>query len=423
MGAKHLIPLKPNAYQAFNCPECGESKFETLGSEFVGIHVFGKYQCRSCQLEFHRDFPVGFAVDHPLSISKSGNLYGKPEGWEWISDPIHEGFKAKNTDPIQVERKVFQKSEDIIVLNTLDYLYGHVLLKLYNAEYYMKQHPEKGLVLILPKMFEWLIPHGVAEVWLVHQRLGQARGWHTELNKQVQSFLPDYNSVELGMAYAHPEFADLDIEAFTGVSPFPMEEFVKRPAHITFVARQDRIWFRNRATNLMYRVVRKLGLKESLGRLWLHFQNRLMKQSMVAINRCQPEATFAVVGLGRSGGFGANVHDLRTLDMNEEIERSWCRAYAQSQVVVGVHGSNMLLPTAHAAGCVEILPDDRFRNIVQDVSVRYKDRMQLFLYRFVDEYASPKTIAKHVCSMFNDFNVYYRDNRTNTFENTEHHEG
>jgi len=102
--------------------------------------------------------------------------------------------------------------------------------------------------------------------------------------------------------------------------------------------------------------------------------------------------------------------------MNDDIERSWCETYAKSQVVIGVHGSNMLLPTAHAAGCVEILPDDRFGNIVQDISVRYSDRMQLFLYRFVDEFASPRTVSNNVISMFKDFEVYYHDNRTNTFD-------
>lgn len=423
MAGRHLIPLQPDLFQAFACPHCQATDVKPQGSAFIGIHVFGQYVCQACNLEFYRDLPVGFAVDHPLAISTEGKLYGVTEGWEWISDPIIEGFQSKNNDPVTVERKVLKPSKDVVVLNTLDYLYGHVLLKLYNAEYYLRQYPEKGLVLILPKMFEWLVPEGVAEVWLVHQRLSEARGWHSDLDATIQRYLQDYRSVELGMGFAHPEFSGMDIEPFSGVKPFPMEEFTQKPPHITFVARQDRIWFQNRLVHLAYRAVRKLGLKESLGRFALTQQNLLMKRSMALIRTCLPNASFTVVGLGRSSGFGNGVEDLRTFDMNDEIERRWCRAYAKSQVVVGVHGSNMLLPTAHAAGCVEILPDDRFRNIVQDISVRYQDRMQLFLYRFVDEYASPKTIAKHVCSMFKDFNVYYRDNRTNTFENTEHHEG
>jgi hypothetical protein len=101
--------------------------------------------------------------------------------------------------------------------------------------------------------------------------------------------------------------------------------------------------------------------------------------------------------------------------MDVEVERSWCRAYAKSQVVVGVHGSNMLLPTALAAGCVEILPHDRLGNIVQDISVRYADRMQLFLYRFVDEFASPSVVARHVVAIFAYQSTFRRNNLENVF--------
>jgi len=101
--------------------------------------------------------------------------------------------------------------------------------------------------------------------------------------------------------------------------------------------------------------------------------------------------------------------------MNTAVERSWCEAYARSQLVVGVHGSNMLLPTALAAGCVEILPHDRQGNVVQDISVRYNDRMQLFLYRFVDEFARPVEIDRQVSAIFDHFNLFERNNRINIF--------
>ena len=50
---------------------------------------------------------------------------------------------------------------------------------------------------------------------------------------------------------------------------------------------------------------------------------------------------------------------------------------------------------------------------MQDVAVRYRDVMQLFLYRFVDEFASPRTVARHAVAMFQDFKVFNRNNRVN----------
>lgn len=152
-----------------------------------------------------------------------------------------------------------------------------------------------------------------------------------------------------------------------------------------------------------------------MGRWQVHAQDRLVRRTMRRVRRVVPGVRFTVVGLGAAGGMGAEVEDLRTRRMDRETELAWCRAYARSQVVVGVHGSNMLLPTAHAAGCVEILPYDRYGNIVQDISVRWADRMQLFLYRFTDEFATPRAMARHIGSMFTDFPVYFRDNRINIF--------
>ena len=415
-NSKHLVPLKPFLYQDFKCVHCGKNEFEAHGSVFSGIHVQGKYTCKSCGLEFHRDLPIGFSVDHPMTITKEFKVFGDFEGWEWISEPLLKGYKNKNDHEVLIERIVHREEKSVIILNTMDYLYGHVLLKLYNAIYYMERHPDKGLILIAPKMFSWLIPKGVAEVWLVDQRLGQTQGWYTKLDQWVQEQLKRYAQVELGKGFAHPEFYDLNIKSFSGVEPFPMEEFLIRRPHITFVSRIDRLWFSSKAVRFVYRVLSKFGLKNSLGRLWIRQQNGLMERAMARISKVLPEAQYTVVGLGKIGKFRAQVNDLRTNRMSDDIERSWCNSYANSQVVVGIHGSNMLLPTAHSAGCVEILPDDRFGNIVQDISVRYQDRMQLFLYRFVDEYASPETVAKHVVSMFNDFKVYYRDNRTNIFD-------
>src|SRR5690606_29651126 len=98
-----------------------------------------------------------------------------------------------------------------------------------------------------------------------------------------------------------------------------------------------------------------------------------------------------------------------------EQERRWCEIYARSHVVIGIHGSNMLLPTAFAAGCVEILPAFRTYNIAQDLSVRYNDRRQLFLYRFAGQFASPRTIAQHAVSIKKHYNSFYRNMVLNVY--------
>jgi hypothetical protein len=134
-----------------------------------------------------------------------------------------------------------------------------------------------------------------------------------------------------------------------------------------------------------------------------------VKRTISQIRKSLPDAKFYIVGIGKTGSFASGVHDERTSSVDDLIEKNWCSIYAGSHVVIGVHGSNMLLPTAHAAGCVEILPKDRYGNIIQDISVRYTDRKQLYFYRFADQFASPRTVANKAISIIQNFEIFERN--------------
>ena len=410
----HLIPVSPELFTEFGCPSCGSATITARGTVWPGIHTLGHYTCQACGLDFLRDLPIGFAVDHPMAIDRgSGTLFNPTQGPGWIHEPLMEAYRSPSDAEVRIERIVHRPVDRVVILNTLDFLYGHVLLKLFNAQHYLEKYPDLGLVLILPRSYAWLVPRGVAEVWLVDVGLCRMRRWYSAIDRFVQERLAGFKEVYLGRGYSHPEY--IRIEGFTGIEPFALADFSTRPPHITFVARQDRLWFATPLGKFCQRVLNKLGLKNSLGRWFVHRQDRLILRTMRHIRAERPEARFSVVGLGRAGGMGAGVDDLRTEQMNERTERAWCEAYRKSQVVVGVHGSNMLLPTLFAGGCVEILPHDRYGNIVQDVSVRWKGRMQLFLYRLVDEFATPRQVARHATSMLEHFELFRRNNEVNVF--------
>ena len=409
---RNLVPLTPALFNDFNCPCCSAPRPVPSRNVFIGIQVLGDYRCSECGAHYLRDLPVGFQTELQLAFEPETRKIMHWNAEPWITYPE---YSAPTTFAFPIERKVFREQRKVIVLNTLDHLYGHVLLKLFNAQHYLDEYPEHGLILIIPKMFEWLVPNGVAEVWVVDQKLSQARAWHPCIDSFVQDQLTRYEEVALARAWSHPEFTRIDIDRFTGITPFPLSEFTTRTPHITFVARTDRLWFDSVTSKLIYRALNPLRLRGSLGAWFVRRQTTMIKKAIRRIKEELPDATFSIVGLAEPGGLADLAEDLRTTRIDKGTELLWCRTYAKSQVVVGVHGSNMLLPTAHAAGLVEILPYDRFGNIVQDVCVRENDRMQLFLYRFVDEFASPSAVARHVVSMFRYFTLYHRDNRENVF--------
>ncbi|HQV39486.1 MAG: hypothetical protein IPL81_14975 [Flavobacteriales bacterium] len=409
---RHLIPLKPELYNHFACPECGAEGPEGIRAMVLGKQTAAEYKCHACGLAFVRDLPTGFTIDLPIAWRLSDkHPYHPPNGIaeDWAAYP---DYQVPRTERYDVQRKIFKEYKRIVVLNTIDHLYGHVLLKLFNAQHYLDKHPDIGLVVIVPRMFEWLVPEGVAESWVFDIKLKQAWGWNAGVDAFVQEQWDRYDEIYLAPGYSHPEFSKIDIERFSRIAPFKPEEFLVKPPHITFVARRDRLWYSSPFTKLAHRMLKKIGLFADIAVWW---QDRMVASAIRKVRKQIPQARFTVVGLAKPGGMPDGVEDLRTMNMDLETELGWCRAYAKSQIAVGVHGSNMILPTAHAAGCVEILPYDRYGNIVQDISVRYADRMQLFMYRFTDEFAPPRDVARHIVSMFKDHEVYRLDNQVNIF--------
>ena len=164
----------------------------------------------------------------------------------------------------------------------------------------------------------------------------RAHGWYPSIDRFVQERLGEYEEVYFGKGYAHPDKSTIDIRRFCGVEPFDLERFDTAPRHITFVLRDDRLWYRSRMMRFADRVFRRLGLHAIFGTVFIADQERLARATLRRIRRRYPDAQATFVGLGEAGAERDGVNDLRTRRMSVEVELAWCRAYAASQFVIGV---------------------------------------------------------------------------------------
>jgi len=235
-------------------------------------------------------------------------------------------------------------------------------------------------VVIVPKFLRWMVPDGVAEVWTVPISLQNGPNHYPSFAEFVEKETKRFEEIYVSEAYSHP--SRFDITRFSGV---PKHNFEEKEIKITFIWREDRLL----VNRLLLRGLRKLNQ----GEIALALQNVKIQQCFEKIRLQVPEAKFAVAGLGTKTKFPEWIEDYRVDSFNEKIEKEICGLYSQSRLVIGLHGSNMLLPSAHAGMTIDLI-DERWGNFAQDILYQESDpRMATFRYRFLPYQTSNDTLA------------------------------
>jgi hypothetical protein len=380
-----MIQVKPTIDYREPCPHCGRA----LLPDHVlwqGIHVCAVAHCPGCEAEIVGDLPVGEAIELPYQVDrKKGLLFGSALARDWLGEPFLQSLLHPEEDPgIGLEVEVRAKRARVVILNCIDFLYGHSLLKLLNASRHLQAAAKTGLVLVLPRFLRWMVPPGVAEVWLVDIPLSRGRNFHPNLDRLIQAECARFEEVYLSPAWSHPW--DFDVTDFTRV---PKHDFAAPRFRVTFIWREDRPWCGSSPG--LYLMRRSRGVR----RLLLAWQNQRIRGLFTTLRRKFPDALFTVAGLGTTTGFPDWIEDRRIDRFDEETERRTCQVYSESRLVIGVHGSNMLLPSGHAGLTIDLMPDDRWANFGQDILYQEADvRMATFRYRFLPINSESSAIAR-----------------------------
>ncbi len=350
-------------------------------------------KCTGCGREYFGDLPSGQGLYTPVLLDKETGAATDCGQAPWFSDWITASFAKRSSEPLGFEVRQFSaRKNKVVLLNCLDTLYGHSLLKLLNAQHYIDYEPNTSLIVMVPPFLEWMLPEGVSEAWVVDLPLRRGTEWNDWLANEISQRLEATPEVSLSVAFSHPHADSFDIERFTRVKPFALENFdLQTDPVVTFIWRGDRVWeSKDPATATRIRKIKqRFGRAEES-----HEQTKKIIRFADCLRTEYPELDFAVAGIGESNGMPKWISDLRLTTLNARAEREWCERYAKSHLVVGVHGSNMLLPSAHAGGVIELIGEDRWGNYLQDILFRRSDpREMLFRYRFVPHSVQPEVLS------------------------------
>ncbi|MDT5270956.1 MAG: hypothetical protein QOH49_3142 [Acidobacteriota bacterium] len=393
--------LHPVTDADHDCPYC-RARLNVKGWHIPGMRNLADLLCGLCGREFYGDLAAGQALYTPMLLEKATGAVHDAHGVEWFAEWLRDSYAGRTDVPVpfsvQEKRPI---TRPVVLLNCLDTLYGHSLLKLLNAQSYLDQQQVVDLVVMVPSFLAWMVPDGAAQVWVVGLPLRRGTEWNDWLAREVRRRVETFGRVSLSHALSHPRPDAFDIERFTRVKPFPLGEWDARLAQpaVTFIWRDDRPW-RAPAEVPQHRrgQLRRLMASQPRPR---EGQPQLVSELAETLRHDLPALDFAVAGLAAAGeheDLPAWVKDMRRPESDDDAERDWCERYAASHVVVGVHGSNMLLPSAHAGGVVELIGPERWGNFTQDILFRDAGdcRETFFRYRFVDDSTPPPALSQLV---------------------------
>ena len=350
-----LIQIFPSVDFHAQCPD-DETPLSISGVAIPGMRCLADAVCPACQTKYYIDLPVGQALWTPFLINRVTKKVGVPletgelkayRDFQWFSNPLIESFLNQNTATIRPQIHKFHHAERIVLVNCIDFLYGHALLKLLNVQRYLDRYPNIGCCVLVPTQLVHLVPNGVAEIWEVPIRFQDGWQWFSSLQAWIEQQLRQYQACFLSPAYSHPSHRYYDLRRFVKNLPDISSELGHCQPVIVFNYREDRLW----GVNLLAQEVNLRALYRRLSNVF-------------------PDMAFIIIGFGQHHRFQNNkakLIDLRTNSFTIAQDRLWLAYMSAADCAIGVHGSNMLLPSGLAKTTLEFMPRSRIGSAGQDL--------------------------------------------------------
>ncbi len=367
-----MIKIFPHIEFSANCPK-DEVTLEIREISIPGMRCLADGLCPQCDSSYYLDLPVSHALKNQVYLNKfTAEIYDSCNV-PWFSEPLQQAYVNPIKEEIIPVVHKFFNSKHIVIINCLDFLYGHCLLKLLNVQRYLEDRPDLGCCVIVPSQLVHLVPEGVAEIWEFPVPIKNGWNWYLSLEQWIKNRIITYEECFLSPAYSHPSNKVYDLSKFVKNLPDISSQVSKDKPLILFSYREDRLWGKT-----------------------LDRQQKNIQQLYEKLHDLVDDFIFVLVGFGRQNQIKdkrGKIVDLRINQFDRETDLLWLAYMSVADCVVGVHGSNMLLPSGLAKSTVELVPRSRLGNTVQDFlfSSSCEDpRDSLLFYRMLygNEYLS-----------------------------------
>lgn len=375
---------------------------------FAGTPILVECHCSQCHVAYLLDWPAGHALLYPTIVEVETGV-AHSDGREWYPRLLRR-LIATREHPTAARTDVRGHSSGnstAIVVNCIDFLYGHCVLKVLSGLRYARD-PDVDVVMVVQKNVSWLVPSTVDIVIEVNVPLSGGDTWIAGLDSAVTSVVEGYEFVQIAPTPSQPYLTNDDLaDIAPRLAPSAFWNSPNAGLHqIALLLREDRLWSGRRRAGAL-----RLLPRDLTHQLMVRAQTRNCANVVRQVQRRCPNVQFVAIGLGRSHPLPTSIRDLRTTTITQDTERDWLTEYARSRVVVGVHGSHMLLPSAFAGAVIDLLPPHKLPNIAQDLivisSTEPEPKLSLFRYRILPDNVGADVVSEVIVSLLEDADFHY----------------
>ena len=123
-----------------------------------GMFILNKILCLDCNSEIYVTISTSHYIDNPVIFDNNLKILHASKQQNWRVNWLLNAYRNRVSIKIKASREIFSKVVNPVVLNCIDKLYGHCLLKLINAQYHLDCISKSSLIVIVPKFLRWMVP-------------------------------------------------------------------------------------------------------------------------------------------------------------------------------------------------------------------------------------------------------------------------
>jgi hypothetical protein len=371
------------------------------GTFISGQWLLGKGTILSSGEEVYHELPWSIGLVTPAVLNlHTQKLLAQCKCPYWYKTAIEKAYSHKTNSITVIRIHKRRDVEDVWFVNCLMPHHGDCVSLLLRTGCLKNSH--RGSIALVPSHLVRMVPDWYAEVWEIEpsgdKNFRISVDWNEEMSLALMREFKRFRTVAIPLLFQPASPSSSDVVDFLGLQPFDLRQWRRSKPTVTFLWREERLSPPEiQMSPLISQLIRKIGLlivvNECLKRLNLCRYRRFIIQTFKLLKREFPDCKLNVIGLGQTPQLPKWIKDYRVKNHSLNSDLSDEHIVSQSHILISAHGSH-LVGLSCLPGCVvQLIPDLKWENWLDALSMRDRDRGGWSNYIGVPTCISPKSLS------------------------------